>query len=275
MTMVRNDDFFLNKWVDYYGSQLGKENLYIYLDGEDQPETAFLNGCNLIKCKHIDESIRKGDRRRANFLSEEAKRLLPHYDAAIGVDVDEFLVVDPKLGLSLIEFIKKYKNKGIISALGIDIGQVLSKEDGLDPQKKFLTQRHYGRVYSRYTKTSIITLPQKWGSGFHRVKGKNFFIAPDLYLFHFGGADIERLKAKSGNNELQHNGWERHLRKRESTILRITSAIDRNNVKDWDKIIPLMRRCEQVCRPIFAWNKPTSFGITPVVKIPERFQNSI
>ena len=30
LTMVRNDDFFLRKWVEYYGSELGKENLYIY-----------------------------------------------------------------------------------------------------------------------------------------------------------------------------------------------------------------------------------------------------
>ena len=36
MTMVRNDDFFLRKWVDYYASQLGRENLWIYFDGHDQ-----------------------------------------------------------------------------------------------------------------------------------------------------------------------------------------------------------------------------------------------
>ena len=27
LTMVRNDDFYLRKWVEYYGAQLGKENL--------------------------------------------------------------------------------------------------------------------------------------------------------------------------------------------------------------------------------------------------------
>ena len=35
LTMVRNDDFYLEKWVDYYGRQLGKENLYIFFDGLD------------------------------------------------------------------------------------------------------------------------------------------------------------------------------------------------------------------------------------------------
>ena len=36
LTMVRNDDFYLRKWVEYYGAQLGRENLYIWFDGTDQ-----------------------------------------------------------------------------------------------------------------------------------------------------------------------------------------------------------------------------------------------
>ena len=27
LTMVRNDEFFLRKWVEYYGRELGRENL--------------------------------------------------------------------------------------------------------------------------------------------------------------------------------------------------------------------------------------------------------
>ena len=36
ITMARNDEFFLERWIKYYGDALGKDNLYIYLDGEDQ-----------------------------------------------------------------------------------------------------------------------------------------------------------------------------------------------------------------------------------------------
>lgn len=32
ITMARNDEFFLNRWIKYYGEQIGTENLYIYLD---------------------------------------------------------------------------------------------------------------------------------------------------------------------------------------------------------------------------------------------------
>lgn len=276
LTMVRNDDFFLKKWVDYYSAQVGKENLFVYLDGEDQSVPAFLQGCNVTSCRHIDESVNKGDKRRANFLSAEARRLMERYDMAIGTDVDEFLVADPALGLGLKEFLEQYKDEAVISALGIDIGQDIILEKSLDPVRPFLAQRRYGIVYSRYTKTVVITNPYcRWGSGFHRVRGKNFFIAPGLYLFHFGGADMERLKLKIDNLELRRNGWGRHLNKRAATIRQIEHALNEDNIKCWDKIIPLMRKWQQFCRPIFAWNKPTSFGITPVVQIPKRFKNLI
>ena len=37
VTHVRNDDFYLGKWVDHYGRLLGRENLHILLDGADTP----------------------------------------------------------------------------------------------------------------------------------------------------------------------------------------------------------------------------------------------
>ena len=42
ITMARNDTFFLSRWIEYYGREIGTENLYIYLDGTDQdiPENA-------------------------------------------------------------------------------------------------------------------------------------------------------------------------------------------------------------------------------------------
>ena len=44
LTMVRNDDFYLRKWVEYYGAQLGRENLYIWFDGTDQVIAPFCEG---------------------------------------------------------------------------------------------------------------------------------------------------------------------------------------------------------------------------------------
>jgi len=36
VSMVRNDSFFADKWITYYGSQFGYENLYLFVDGMDR-----------------------------------------------------------------------------------------------------------------------------------------------------------------------------------------------------------------------------------------------
>ena len=128
LTMVRNDEFFLRKWVEYYGSQLGKSNLYVFFDGLDQRIPDFCDGVNTMAVNHIEGNVREADRGRIDFLSQRAAELFGKYDMVIGTDVDEFLVVDPRLGITLPEFLsslKPYGNCPSISGLGVDVGQKL------------------------------------------------------------------------------------------------------------------------------------------------------
>lgn len=274
--MVRNDDFFLRKWIEYYARQLGRENLYILVDGKDQEIPDFTQGCNVKVFDHINENVRAGDKRRAGILSALASQLSSKYDFIIGTDVDEFLIVDPALKIGLKEFLyKEGKSHSCISGLGIDVGMIESEEESLNPNTPILTQRKYGLIYSRYTKPSVIRGNLRWGSGFHRVKGKNYHIAKDLYLFHCGGCDISLILAKQSRSELKENGWDRHLTKRLLTIRRIESAVKKGNLYDWTNAVCLSRISQTLLRPIFAWNKPTMFGITPVIQIPKRFKEII
>ena len=111
LTMVRNDEFYLRKWVEYYGKELGRENLYIFFDGTDQRVPDFCEGVNVRVCEKIVGSVARGDKGRINFLSEQAARLFESYDLVIGTDADEFLVVDPLLGKGLAEFLGDMKIK--------------------------------------------------------------------------------------------------------------------------------------------------------------------
>lgn len=272
MTMVRHDNFFLSRWVAYYGAHLGKKNLFVYFDGEDQELPEDCKGVNLIIRQHRDMPVADGDRDRARFLSQEAaKRFEEGYQRVIGTDVDEFLVVDPALEMDLPEFLSQDFTGYSLSGLGVDVGQHLELEKVIDSNVGFLLQREYGFLNPRYTKTSVLLRPAVWGSGFHRVKGKNFTIAPGLYLFHFGSVDFERLRLRSDKAELISNGWSHHLMKRGRTI-RIVSS---HNAADWDRMIDKVRKMQQFCRPVFAWNKPTLFGRKVVVKIPGRFSGIV
>jgi len=115
ITMARNDEFFLNRWIDYYGNQLGEENLFIYLDGEDQPIPQHAQKCHVIHQKRVAEHVVKAEKRRLSFLSTVAAKLLDEYDMVIGVDADEFLVVDPACNKTLAEYLSTVKCKSSLS----------------------------------------------------------------------------------------------------------------------------------------------------------------
>ena len=270
LTMVRNDEFFLKKWVEYYGRELGKENLYIYYDGEDQSIGDFCEGTNVFSHSKIGTQVVSAEKERLRFLSEKAAELFDKgYDLVIGVDADEYIVADPKLGIGLREFLSQQKIDTSLSPLGLDFGQKLGEEGDLSMEETFLSQRHYAQIGTRYTKPSIIAKPCRWGSGFHRIKGHNFHIAQDLYLLHFGYADKKILEDRLGDKDRVAQGWEKHIYKRSRTIRYATEKKARN----FDKYTRFARICQTWCRPPYALNKPAMFELRIVVKIPERFSN--
>lgn len=270
ITMVRDDDFFLRKWVEYYGRELGKENLYILFDGEDQKPADFCKGTNTFIHKRLSNQIVEGERMRLGLLSDKAAELLNSgYDLVIGVDCDEFVVVDPKVGKSLAEFLSEQEIDTTISPLGVDVGQHLEKESEINPYRNFLQQRKYGYLCTRYTKGSIIAKPVRWGRGFHRVKGHNFHICPNLYLFHFGCLDMKRMRERFMNPDRIGGKSTRHFNKRTKTI----SIVTNNPARDFDKWTTIARKMQTWIRPVYALNKPAMLGRTIVVKIPDRFSS--
>lgn len=270
ITMVRNDEFYLRRWVEYYGNQLGKENLRVYFDGEDQQVPNFCEGVYTELRPRVAGNVAKSDKGRINYLSSRAAMLFEQgYDLVIGTDVDEFLIVDPKLGQSLSEYLSNKKIKYCLSALGVDVGQHLDLEQPIDGSRPLLSQRSYAYLSSRYTKASILARPLQWGSGFHRVKGHNYHIAPELYLFHLGGFDYEMMKRQLNNSDLLATGWGKHLHRRAKTIRIVTQG----KALQWDKTVRGMRLIQQWIRQFFAWNKPWNPSYKMVVRIPDRFKN--
>lgn len=273
ITMVRNDNFFLKKWVEYYGIQLGRENLRVYFDGEDQIVPDFCTGVYTEVKSRVEGKVVKGDKGRIAFLSNKVKSLMEDeaFDLVIGTDVDEFLVVDPNVGVGLKQYLSMLDIKSSVSGLGVDVGQNLDFESMIDASFPFLSQRGYGYLCSRYTKPSVISKPVKWGSGFHRVKGHGYTIDKNLFLFHFGCVDLNMIEKRMCDPDLLSRGWLRHLKKRAKTIYVVTG----NKARDWDKTVGGMRLVQQILRQPFAWNKPWNPITKVVVRIPERFKNII
>lgn len=268
ITMARNDEHFLNKWVSYYGKEFGEENLYVFLDGTDQQVPAKAGKSNVTKVPKIGGQVVKAEKGRLLFLSERATELLERgYDMVVGCDADEFLVVDPKVGRSLHAYLSDLKVKCCKSALGIDVGQHLEQEAVIDWNKPFLEQRKYAYVCSRYTKPVIVNKPCRWGAGFHRVKGHNFSIDPNLYLFHFGSFDMKMIESRYNDKDRMGAGWGKHIGRRAKTIFMVSKA----KAKVSETYIKLARLLQTCLRPIYALNKPSMAGWKLIIKIPQRF----
>ena len=272
ITMVRNDDFYLRKWVEYYGRELGAGNLYIFFDGTDQEIPSFCEGTHTEKLPKIGTDVVSNDKGRVQVMSRKAAELFAlGYQLVIGTDADEYIAVDPGLGVSLAAWLSEQPVKGTLSPLGLDLGQKLGEETAIDPEKPFLSQRHYAVLGTRYTKASILAAPLEWGSGFHRVKSHNFHIAKDLYLFHAGYFDMDRIQARFADASRLEQGWERHLRKRSRTVRQV-SGLPARAFDTWTRIARVL---QAVFRPPYAWNKPGMLGLKIVVRIPDRFQTVI
>lgn len=269
ITRIRNDEFFIRKWAAYYGKIFGDENLYIYLDGEDQPIPGNCGRANIIVCERISGNVVDTDRKRLQFLSDRAAELMERYDIVIGCDADEFLVLNPDLDMTLAEYLSSREIKTSLSGLGVDVGQNMMCENEISEKWPFLSQRSYAHLSSRYTKPVVLGKKLVWGSGFHRIKGHNFHIDKNLYLFHFGCFDYNRLMARFSDKDRIDGGWKRHINKRTRTIRYVTHIKARNGEK-WLKIARKMQTC---IRPLFALNKPSMAGIKIVIRIPDKFKD--
>lgn len=268
LTMVRNDDFNLRKWVEYYGRELGKENLYIYFDGTDQEIPDFCEGTHAELRQRNPGMVVKSEKIRLSFLSDKAAELMSSgYDVVIGTDADEYLVVEPSLNKGLLEYLSSIKIKHSVSGLGIDIGQNLNCETVISGDMPYFEQRRYGYLCSRYTKPSVISSPVMWGSGFHRIKGHDFHIDPNLFLFHTGSIDLKMIEDRMKDNDLLSTGRLKHIQKRAKTIFVVSKA----RIREWDKTVRLVRWIQQYIRPINSWNKPWNPITKFVVRIPDRY----
>lgn len=271
ISMARNDQFFIPKWMDYYGSQFGHGNLFLLLDGQDQEIPSGGEAINVIRMPREKRNRSGGDKSRINLISYFARALFERYDLIIAHDIDEILVADPAHYSGLAEYLQRPIRYSSLSALGLDVGQNLDLEGPIDPSRPFLQQRRFAHVSARYTKAIVATRPVKWGSGFHRVVNKNFHIDPELFLFHFGLVDYQIARIRMEDPSLISAGWQGHLDRR----YELFDLIRKKAPIEGDSFFRQARRRESFFRPIFALNKPGMLLEKPVIRIPERFSNIV
>ncbi|MBY4893068.1 hypothetical protein KUL25_09860 [Rhodobacteraceae bacterium N5(2021)] len=221
LTHVRHEDFFLQKWIDYYGPIVGgRENLYVVIDGDDWEPKVDLTGITTEVLLDAPRRRIKNDRFMAKKMSSRANTLRKQYEFVIRGDVDEYVAIDPDSGLDWPDAMFELGDDGYIFALGCDMVQSPDETAPVDRTKPILGQRQAGFIADRYSKPFVISRWSNWAGGAHRLLNRDVKISNHFVLFHLALADEtlaqERMEARGGTT--QHRSFVGHQSDRLAAI---------------------------------------------------------
>lgn len=210
MTMVGGDHFFLERWVSYYGAQLGREHLYVLSHGGDPEHRRIAEGCNVIYLPR-DATRYCFNQRRWQMLSLFATGFVPYYNWMITGDVDEIVAVDPDVSDSLPEYLSRFpegKQPKVITPFAIEMVHNPKYEpEPITPGRNILDVRRLFRLNANYAKPCITRSSITFVPGGHFASHPVLHLDPHLYLFHLRFIDYgmteERLATRRAQREIQ------------------------------------------------------------------------
>ncbi len=182
-TMVYDDDVYLDIFLRYWTRFLPRENIFVLMHANYDRYEALAKGCNTLRINRPavhDNS----ERDRWSMISHFVSGACYMFDRAIYTDVDEIIVLDPKVGTNPVEYILDHPDP-VVAPTGIDIVHVPDQEpNDYDPTLPVLGQRRHFVHNSWYSKPAITRHAIRWGSGGHYCDQENYVIDPNLTLFH-------------------------------------------------------------------------------------------
>lgn len=221
--MVKDDAFFLERWVRHYAAQLGgREHLYVVTDGPEPELRAIAEGCSVI-LSPFDPSGEHFEKRRWAMLQKLTEALSIKYDCVITGDVDELVVVDPDTGCATLpDYLGGLKNPPpSLAPFGVNMIHLPSREPDPIGDTVLGPRRHF-ETSALYTKPCVIFRPDEapLRSGGHATAWVPWNIDPNMVLFHLKRVDLHqtlltaeqrlcriREREQSGSGNHGSRGW--------------------------------------------------------------------
>ncbi|MEZ5676656.1 MAG: hypothetical protein R3D81_15950 [Thalassovita sp.] len=192
VTMVRDDLFFLKLWLNHYGRQFGRENLYIVNHGRGTDVARLAEGCNIIGIP--GDGQRNFDMKRWRLLNNLVMGLRSYYTHVIVGDVDELVVIDPADGRTLLEFLTEVRKNRVYTPLGLEVIHRIDQEHQPITDHVLGLRRHV-RLAPHYSKPCIISTGTKIARGGHYTQFEQLFTPDCLYLLHLKFCDFGEYAA--------------------------------------------------------------------------------
>lgn len=208
MTMVGGDHFFLSRWVDYYGRQLGRENCFVLSHGGDPEHKRIAEGCNIIYLP-FDETRNCFNQRRWQMLSRLTSGFTNFYNWVLVGDVDEIVCVDPAVSDSLPDYVAGLTVKGgpqVITPFAIEMVHNPSLEpEAIADGRNILDVRRIFRLNANYAKPCITRTKIDIVPGGHFANHPKLHLDPHLYLFHLRFIDHDMTEARLATRRAQRD----------------------------------------------------------------------
>jgi hypothetical protein len=187
-TIVKDEPFFLDRWIAYYAHAVGEENLYI-LDNGTTDDSIQLAKQRWPKSHFIlYETPKACDWSLITNTAKCFQRVLFHaYESVLFSDVDEFLL--PVTG-NLRKFCNQFliSNDQCIKAEGWGVIQQLDEPAIINGS--MLKQRQKAWRAPQYDKTLLSKVPLDWSRGNHKVNG-TIKSSSGLILLHARDIDAQ------------------------------------------------------------------------------------
>lgn len=191
VTMVRDDAFFLERWVSYYGDQFGRENLYVISHGRGEDVARIAQGCNIIGIP--GDPDKNFDNKRWRLLNNTVAGLRNYFKHVLVGDVDEYVVMDPERFPSLLAYLTKKRPNRVLTPIGLEI--VHRREDEPEAiRSAILGPRRFVQVQPHYAKPCIVSTNARISRGGHFCDYPDLEQPEGLYLFHMKFCDFGLYK---------------------------------------------------------------------------------
>jgi hypothetical protein len=279
ITMVRDEAVMLPRWVQYYGDQVGHDNLFVFDDGSTDGGTDDLP-CSVLRLPPLTKE--PFEPARMGTLSGLAAALLHSYDAVLFADADEFVVPDPDKYDGLSDYVSRQGKAAAVGVVGLNVVH-LAGEPALAPGRPMLEQRPFAKFLPLMCKPSLVFSAPEWRWASHGIMTP-YDIDRDLLMFHMKFVDRQLLQETSDRRKamVEHDGradittWARGGDVLVSLLDRISVGVDPSTISEF---VPRKGKLNQIVqpRPDGTW-RATGLGQAeamerlPLVRIPERFR---
>ena len=196
ITMVRKNYDFLRLWINHH-SKLVQDNgsLVIISHGVDPIIDQISMGCSLIRIPDDSDPPPFEPSRREMFFGM-VRAFLPYHKFVVIGDVDELLMVDPKVGLPISQYLQTLKfESNVMSVCNFNVvHDIFLEPSSINLSAPILEQRRHGSIAGGYyCKPMVFCGPvgSSIGANSHRVPGESFQIDRNLICFHLAYFDSE------------------------------------------------------------------------------------